>query len=177
MTLEKELVTKESAAIYHFFDFTRSRVLSVSALEQLAEIPKNTLLNLLTTNRIIPANHIIRLVRVLENFGYQAQCDWDWITSQHNPNRLTTDHQEGVISQHGIYFYYNLPTRKVTLHKGQCSFCNEGSGLQTNLHGEDNGGWRGGFDTYQSAVAEAQAMAQEMGVLPTNCRRCNPQDS
>lgn len=175
MTLEKELVTRESAAIYHFFDFTRSRVLSVSAIEQLAEIPKNTLLNLLTTNRTIPASHIIRLVRVLENFGYQAQWDWNWITSQHNPNRLATDQEPGT-SQNGIYFYFNVPTRKVTLHKGQCSFCNQGSGLQTTIHGEDNGGWRGGFDTYQSAVAEAQIIAQEMGIHPTNCRRCNPQD-
>ena len=98
MTLEKEVVTKESAAIYHFFDFTRSRVLSVSAIEQLAEIPKNTLLYLLTTNRTIPANHIIRLVRVLENFGYQARWDWDWITSQHNPNRLTIDVEGGTLT-------------------------------------------------------------------------------
>lgn len=175
MTLEKELVSKESATIYQFFDFTRSRVLSVAAIEQLAEIPKNTLLNLLTTNRTIPANHIIRLVRVLENFGYQARWDWDWITSPHNPDRLTTD-LEGGTSQNRIYFYFNLPTRKVTLHKGQCSFCNEGSGLQATIHGEDNGGWRGEFDTYQSAATEAQVIAQEMGVLPTNCRRCNPQD-
>jgi hypothetical protein len=176
MTLEKELVTKESAAIYQFFDFTRSRVLSVSAIEQLAEIPKNTLLNLLTTNRTIPANHIISLVRVLENFGYRAQWDWDWITSQHNPDRLTTDQEKGDI-QKGVYFYFNYPNRKVTLHKGQCSFCNEGEGLQENIHGEGNGGWRGRFDTYQGAATEAQAIAQEMGIVPTNCRRCNPQDN
>jgi hypothetical protein len=139
MTLEKELVTKESAAIHQFFDFTRSRVLSVSAIEKLAEIPKNTLLNLLTTNRTIPGNHIISLVRVLENFGYQAQWDWDWIASQHNPNRLTMDQKEGT-KQKGLYFYFNFPTRKVTLHERQYSFCNEGPGLQSTLHGEDNGG-------------------------------------
>ena len=95
MALEKDLVRRESAAIYHFFDYTRSRVLSVSAIEQIAVIPKNTLLNLLTTNRTIPAKHIISLVRVLEGFGYRVQWDWDWITSQHNPDRLITDGQDG----------------------------------------------------------------------------------
>jgi|GEM_PF-5028515 len=175
MTLEKELVKKESAAIYQFFDYTRSRILSVSAIEQIAGIPKNTLLNLLTTNRTIPASHIISLVRVLEDFGYQTRWDWDWITSQHNPDRLNTDQADGIAGG-GIYFYFNHPNRKVTLHRGKCSFCNDGKGLQENVHGEGNGGWRGMFNTYESAMTAAQVIAQEIGVEPTNCRRCNPQD-
>lgn len=169
MNLKKELVTKESEAIRAFFDFTRTRVLSVSAIEQLAEIPKNTLLNLLTTKRPIPANHIISLVRVLENFGYQANWDWERITAQHNHERLP------ITQGQSIYFYFNYPNRKLTLHKGQCSFCNEGIGLQENVHGENNGGWRGRFDNYQSALAEAQVIAKEMGIAPTNCKRCKPQ--
>jgi len=175
MTLEKELVKRESAAIHQFFDYTRSRVLSVSAIEQIALIPKNTLLNLLTTNRSIPASHIISLVRVLEDFGYQAQWDWDWITSQHNSDRLVTDLPEGANGR-GIYFYFNYPNRKVTLHRGDCSFCNDGDGLQENVHGEGNGGWRGRFKTYESATAAAQVIAQEIGVESMNCRRCNPQN-
>lgn len=175
MTLDKELVIKESAAIHRYFDHVRSRVLSVSAIEQLAEIPKNTLLNLLTTERPIPASHIINLVHILEKFGYQVQWDWNSVGLQYKSNSLITD-REKKPTQEGIYFYYNYPNRKVTIHKGRCSFCNGGKGAQTTKLGEANGGWRGPFDTYQSALTEAQIIAQKLNVSPTTCRRCNPQE-
>ncbi|GAB4020610.1 hypothetical protein [Spirosoma koreense] len=175
MALDKEMIIKESAAIHRFFDHMRSRVLSVSAIEHFAEAPKNTLLNLLTTERPIPANHIVNLVHVLEKFGYQAQWDWSSLGSQHNANSLITD-PDKKHNQEGIYFYYNYPNRKVTLHKGRCSFCNGGKGAQTTKLGEANGAWQGPFDTYQSALAEAQVIAQKLNTSPTTCRRCNPQN-
>ncbi|RRB06836.1 hypothetical protein [Larkinella rosea] len=176
MILEKEVITEESAAIHRFFDFTRSRVLSISAIEQIAEIPKNTLLNLLTTNRPIPANHIISLVRVLENFGYKTKWDWDIVNSQNTTGRLVTNLQKGALLK-SIYFYFNYPNRKVRLHRGQCSFCNEGAGAQRTIHGEDNGGWRGPFDSYERAGEAAKLVAKEMGIEATNCSRCNPQNN
>jgi hypothetical protein len=159
MPLEKESVEKELAGIREFFDYTRSRILSVSAIEQEAEIPKNTLLNVLKANRTIATNHISSLVEVLAKVGYQAQENWSQFKTG------------------GIYFYFNYPNRKVTLHRGECSFCKNGEGAQTNKLGEINGGWRGGFDSYESAVVEAQQIAQEIAVIPMNCSRCNPQDN
>lgn len=73
-----------------------------------------------------------------------------------------------------FYFYFNHPNRKVRIHKGECNFCNEGQGVQNNVHGERNGGWRGGFSSYKEARNEAQAVGQEIGVNPSDCGRCRP---
>lgn len=77
-----------------------------------------------------------------------------------------------------FYFYKNLPNNYVSLHKGNCRFCNNGNGVQNNVLGNYNGLWSEAFDSYNDALNEANAVAILMPRLRTivkNCKRCKPQ--
>lgn len=82
--LEKQQLEKELARILLYFDYTRSRILSVSAIEKLAQVPKNTLLNFLKVGRPLPQKHILKIVTVLKEFGYNPLYDWSWIESEYS---------------------------------------------------------------------------------------------
>lgn len=77
-----------------------------------------------------------------------------------------------------FYVYQNYPTARVIIHKGQCSFCNEGNGAQENPLGDENGQWHispnVGYNTYQEAQMKAQYLATEMNTQYQNCQRCKP---
>jgi hypothetical protein len=76
------------------------------------------------------------------------------------------------------YVYQNYPTDRVVIHKGHCSFCNDGSGVQENPLGDENGKWHKapnvGYDTYREAKIKAEQLANEMNTEFQNCKRCNP---
>ena len=64
------------------------------------------------------------------------------------------------------------------IHAGNCSFCNDGRGVQENILGEANGQWlpspANGYRSYQDAVIAAQPLAQAMNIHYQNCARCRP---
>jgi hypothetical protein len=82
--LDPKELDKELKRIYAWFDYKRSRALSVAAIEELAEVPKNTLLNFLKVGRRLPQKHIYKIVSTLEYFGYEPMFDWPSITSKHS---------------------------------------------------------------------------------------------
>lgn len=77
-----------------------------------------------------------------------------------------------------FYIYQNLSNNRVTIHKGECGFCNEGNGVQQNLLGDLNGEWHlgpnNGYENYEQAVIIAQELAHNMGIEYHDCQRCNP---
>jgi len=46
---------------------------------------------------------------------------------------------------------------KAVIHKGSCSYCNNGSGCHANPLGNKNGEWHGPFNTVAAAQSAAQA--------------------
>lgn len=82
--LDQKQLDKELRRIMDFFDYTRSTIMSVAAIENIAGVPKNTLLNFLKAGRRLPQKHIFKIVDVLEKFGYQAMFDWSWIESEYS---------------------------------------------------------------------------------------------
>ena len=77
-----------------------------------------------------------------------------------------------------FYIYQNIPNSKVTIHRGECRFCNEGHGVQRNLLGDANGQWLiapdNGYPNYNIAATVAQQLAANMNTHIHNCQRCNP---
>ncbi len=82
--LDDKQLDKELNRIMDFFDYSRSKVMSVAAIEFLAEVPKNTLLNFLKVGRRLPQKHIFKIVDVLQKFGYQPVFDWSWLESEYS---------------------------------------------------------------------------------------------
>ena len=74
----------------------------------------------------------------------------------------------------GFYFYTYYINPKITLHWRECSFCNNGQGLQANLLGKATGRWRGGYPSYEAARKAALEIAEELNIEPVNCKRCRP---
>jgi len=70
-----------------------------------------------------------------------------------------------------FYFYTYYRNRKVTLHKGDCSFCNNGKGLQHTRLGYA-GRWRGGYSQLDLALEAAHVISQQLSVEPGYCKRC-----
>jgi F-type H+/Na+-transporting ATPase subunit beta len=67
----------------------------------------------------------------------------------------------------GFYVYEDMPTRKATVHRGDCPFCNHGQGRQPTRNEGENW-WSGRFDTAEaarSAPIPANATLRD-------CRRC-----
>lgn len=85
------------------------------------------------------------------------------------------------------YVYFNQKDKKVTIHRGACSFCNDGHGVGE-VHdevGEQNGDkaesegkaeapqgdWLGPFPNYTRAKQAARKIRQPN---QNNCYFCNP---
>ena len=60
----------ESENVREFFTDNRRKLVSVKAIEAMAGVPRNTLLNLLTVGRTIPEHHLENIVNVLRIVGY-----------------------------------------------------------------------------------------------------------
>jgi hypothetical protein len=55
------------------------------------------------------------------------------------------------------YIYRNwVAEKKAVIHKGSCSFCNDGKGLQVNSRGNKNGVWSQGYNAYEIAREAAE---------------------
>ena len=61
----------ETENILAFFTEDRRKLVSVKAVEAMAGVPRNTLLNLLTVGRPIPERHLTGIVKVLALIGYK----------------------------------------------------------------------------------------------------------
>ena len=55
-----------------------------------------------------------------------------------------------------------------TIHLGNCSFCNDGSGIDKIKDTNRNGKWQGPYDTYQ----DAEKQAKELRNRVRNCSIC-----
>lgn len=73
-----------------------------------------------------------------------------------------------------FYFYAYYRNPKVTLHRGDCSFCNHGQGIQARKHTNLTGRWLGAYPSFELALGAAQHLGQVLGVSPTYCQRCIP---
>ena len=60
----------------------------------------------------------------------------------------------------GFYYYLNYPNAKVTIRNSSCRFCNNGMGIQVNIHGDYNGIWSERFDTLNDAILDLEAKVQ-----------------
>lgn len=57
------------------------------------------------------------------------------------------------------YIYENwVAEKKVVIHKGVCSFCNNGEGVQKNPLENSNGRWHGPFNSYEYTKKFAQSI-------------------
>ncbi|GAB3943156.1 hypothetical protein GCM10028805_08930 [Spirosoma harenae] len=73
-----------------------------------------------------------------------------------------------------FYFYAYYRNPKITIHRGECRFCNRGQGMQPNKIGGATGRWRGAYPSFELSLEAAQVFAQTLGVEPTVCQRCRP---
>lgn len=69
-----------------------------------------------------------------------------------------------------FYVYENwVAEKKAVIHKGECSFCNNGVGIHQNIRGVKNCRWHGPFDSYE----EAREIAKGLGNREVrNCKKC-----
>jgi hypothetical protein len=67
----------------------------------------------------------------------------------------------------GFYIYEDVPTRKATLHHGDCYYCNHGQGRQPSRNERQNW-WSARFDT---AEAGRSAPIRASSVLH-DCAKC-----
>lgn len=65
----------ETENIRAYFTENRRKILSVKAIEQMADVPRNTISNLLLIGRDIPKAHVEAITRVLEIVGYEPVSD------------------------------------------------------------------------------------------------------
>ncbi|AUD04386.1 hypothetical protein CWM47_22605 [Spirosoma pollinicola] len=70
------------------------------------------------------------------------------------------------------YFYAYLRNPKVTLHRGNCRFCNDGKGMQPKKLGYITGHWKGGYPSFELALEAAHRISQRLGIEPVYCQRC-----
>lgn len=77
--LKTYLEIESNNIIYFFSAKERTRMINISQVEKKAGVPKNTLLNLLSINRIISAKHIQSITDVLSNVGFERFYDWEVI--------------------------------------------------------------------------------------------------
>lgn len=74
-----------------------------------------------------------------------------------------------------VYRYFNTPHIKI--HKGSCSYCNNGEGIHLEKSGL-NSEWFGPFENYEDARKKAESVAKSKGIDMSNvtdCGYCNPQ--
>jgi len=59
-----------------------------------------------------------------------------------------------------VYSVYEnwLAEKKAVILIGDCSFCNDGKGLQATIHGNQNRQWHGPFDTYNEVSNFANSL-------------------
>jgi hypothetical protein len=85
---------------------------------------------------------------------------------------LTFWHTKNGGDNLSYYVYENwVAEKKAMIHKGNCSFCNNGMGIHRNIHGERNGKWHPPFDTYDAAKKFAQSLRNR---AVKDCSFCKP---
>jgi hypothetical protein len=57
----------------------RANILRFSGIEQAAKLPKNTLLNIMSTDRMLPVKHLNNLIDFIQTLGYVPLFDWSWM--------------------------------------------------------------------------------------------------
>ena len=68
-----------------------------------------------------------------------------------------------------IYAYENRPHRRVTIHDGRCSDCNDGAGKR-GTGPTENGEWTGPYET----VTRARHAVTDRQPVIRICKRCSP---
>jgi len=64
-----------------------------------------------------------------------------------------------------FWVYENWRARKRSnVHKGDCSFCNHGEGLEKQSRGEENGKWHGPFSSKEDALKKAISIGMEVNI-------------
>lgn len=72
-----------------------------------------------------------------------------------------------------FYIYENWTAeKKAVIHKGDCSFCDNGRGVHENVRGDRNGKWRGPFESYQGAKNIAESLGDRQ---VRDCKKCQSQ--
>lgn len=76
-----------------------------------------------------------------------------------------------------FYTYENYPNNYIMIHKGECTRCNCGRGVQNEIHNGANGQWTGPFDTYQASHLHATGISNQLplhNAAINNCGWCKP---
>src|SRR5436190_18757684 len=74
----------------------------------------------------------------------------------------------GLMAYH-FYENWTAEGHRATVHVGECSFCNNGSGIHPDAS-ERNGRWSTPFDS----LAEARQAAGQAGATVRSCGKCVP---
>ncbi len=75
-----------------------------------------------------------------------------------------------------FYVYWDRPTRRVLIHRPECSACKNGLGV----HGPEIATRRGETHdwipchSYQEASERARSKAEDIGAVERDCSRCQP---
>lgn len=68
------------------------------------------------------------------------------------------------------YVYENWTHKRARVHRGDCSYCNQGRGTQPADSGK-NGQWHGAFATFDVAQAVAASLKRDD---TASCQSCCP---
>jgi len=69
-----------------------------------------------------------------------------------------------------FYIYKNKQTKKLRVHKGSCSYCNNGNGCRGSRIRTENGEWIGPYPAHEDARTKARKIANTEGWH--DCRDC-----
>lgn len=69
-----------------------------------------------------------------------------------------------------FWVYDNWTINKAIVHRGGCSYCNEGAGIHANPSGR-NSKWHGPFETASSALSKARSLQR---LRTDGCSSCSP---
>lgn len=166
---QRQFKMKHSDPLYQEFYFVKSRAACISPYVQFAlsikdlyerhEIEDSLIENLISSamkrveeqENILVARSLERRMKEFlnENLVYQKEDNMKY------------------------YIYRNwVAEKKAVIHRADCSYCNDGTGLQKTIHANKNGAWSESFDSYNQAKEAANEPYNGHDLVVRNCAVC-----
>jgi hypothetical protein len=150
---QKAYRMKQKDVIYQEIAFVESRTANISPFVQFA-----LSLQQLYENKIIGKDLIDSLIA--DEMDRVEKCENILVARslRRRMEEFITKGEHFTKNENMKYYIYRnwVAEKKAVIHKANCSYCNNGKGLQKNLRGDKNGAWSKEYNTYEEALEAAR---------------------
>ena len=166
---QQELKRKQKDPIYQEAEFITSRAANISPFVQFAISLRELYKQHEIDNSLIEKLIATAMERVEEDEN---------ILVARSLKRRMEEFIADRIDYHGdnnmkFYIYRNwVAEKKAVIHRADCSYCNNGKGLQKNIHDDKNGAWSKSYDTYDEAKKAANESYNGYDLMVRDCAVC-----